>query len=179
MTGVDGSPAGRLLTLRVTDIRGEADGIRFFELRDPGGAELPRFEAGAHLRVTVELPDGDVVYHDAKRNLEVIETTVRSILLRGVLPVVIGGDHSISYPVIRAFDRMAPLTIVLGAHLDYKDEVCGLKLTNSSPFPRAQELAFVQRIITIGVRGVKSTDRELRESSSTACPRRWAITTSV
>lgn len=109
--------------------------------------------------------DADVLYYDAERNLEIIEATVRSILLRGVLPVVIGGDHSISYPVIRAFSRTAPLTIVLfDAHLDYKDEVCGLRLTNGSPFRRAQELPFVQRIITIGVRGVKSTDRELRES---------------
>lgn len=109
--------------------------------------------------------DADVVYYDAGRNGEVIEAGVRSILDRGALPVVIGGDHSISYPVIRAFDRADPLTIVLfDAHLDYRDSVLGLKFTNNSPFRRAQELPFVQTIITIGVRGIKSTDRELREA---------------
>lgn len=46
------------MTLRVTDIRDEAEGIRSFELRDPEGAELPPFEAGAHLQVEVELPNG-------------------------------------------------------------------------------------------------------------------------
>lgn len=100
--------------------------------------------------------DADVVFYDVGRNVEIIEAGVRSILDPGALPVVIGGDHSISYPVIRAFSRADPLTIVLfDAHLDYRDEVLGLKLTNNSPFRRAQELPFVQTIITIGVRGVK------------------------
>lgn len=49
-----------MLTLHVTDIRDEAEGIRSFELRDPGGAELHPFEAGAHLQVEVTLPDGQV-----------------------------------------------------------------------------------------------------------------------
>ena len=109
--------------------------------------------------------DADVIYYDAEGNAEVIEAAVRSIVDRAALPVVIGGDHSISYPVIRAFNQADPLTIVLfDAHLDYRDSVLGLKLTNNSPFRRAQELPFVQTIITIGVRGVKSTDRELRET---------------
>lgn len=46
------------MTLCVTDIRDEAERIRTFELRDPGGAELPPFEAGAHLEVEVKLPNG-------------------------------------------------------------------------------------------------------------------------
>jgi len=46
------------MTLRVAAIRDEADGIRSFDLRDPEGAELPPFEAGAHLEVEVELPNG-------------------------------------------------------------------------------------------------------------------------
>lgn len=109
--------------------------------------------------------DADVAFYDSERNVRVIEAGVRSILEGGALPVVIGGDHSISYPVIRAFSGSDPLTIVLfDAHLDYRDEVLGLKLTNNSPFRRAQELPFVQQIITIGVRGVKSTDHELRET---------------
>lgn len=67
--------------------------------------------------------------------------------------------------MIRAFNKAGPVTVVLfDAHLDYRDEVLGLRLTNNSPFRRAQELPFVRRIISIGVRGVKSTDRELLET---------------
>lgn len=47
-----------MLTLVVTDVRDEAAGIRSFELRDPEGGDLPPFEAGAHIQVEVELPDG-------------------------------------------------------------------------------------------------------------------------
>lgn len=109
--------------------------------------------------------DADVLLYDVERNVGVIESTVRQLLDRQALPVVVGGDHSISYPVIRAFSHGAPLTIVLfDAHLDYRDEVLGMRLTNNSPFRRASELPFVSRIITIGVRGIKSTDRELRET---------------
>lgn len=46
------------MTLQVSDVRDEGEGIRAFDLRDPGGADLPPFEAGAHLQVEVELPAG-------------------------------------------------------------------------------------------------------------------------
>jgi len=46
------------MTLRVAEVGEEAKNIRSFELRDPEGAELPPFEAGAHVRVEVELPGG-------------------------------------------------------------------------------------------------------------------------
>ncbi|MGE3957400.1 MAG: 2Fe-2S iron-sulfur cluster-binding protein [Vicinamibacterales bacterium] len=56
LTRADGH--AQLMTLRVAEIRDEAERVRSFELRDPGGAELPAFDAGAHLQVEVELPDG-------------------------------------------------------------------------------------------------------------------------
>lgn len=109
--------------------------------------------------------DAEIAYYDVERNLQAIELMAREILGRGALPVVLGGDHSISYPVIRAFEAHAPLTIVLfDAHLDYKDDVMGLRLTNNSPFRRAHELPFVEQIISFGIRGIKSTDRDLREA---------------
>jgi hypothetical protein len=77
----------------------------------------------------------------------------------------IGGDHSVSFPLIAAFENLGPLTIVLfDAHLDYRDTFLGLEFTNNSPFRRANELPFVKRIVTLGVRGIKSTDQEYRES---------------
>ena len=88
-----------------------------------------------------------------------------AILEKGALPVALGGDHSVSYPVVSAFGAFAPLTIVLiDAHLDYRDLSLGLRYTNNSPFRRISELDFVERIITVGVRGIKSTDLEYREA---------------
>ena len=79
--------------------------------------------------------------------------------------MISGGDHSISYPVLRAFESKGPLRVILiDAHLDYKDELMGLRYTNNSPFRRAFELPFVDQILSFGIRGMKSTDQELRES---------------
>lgn len=109
--------------------------------------------------------DVDIAFSDDSRNHARIESMVRRVLDRGAMPAILGGDHSISYPAIRAFDRFGPLTIVLfDAHLDYRDRFLGLQFTNNSPFRRARELAFVDKIISIGIRGIKSTDREFRES---------------
>ena len=113
----------------------------------------------------VDCGDVDVIYFDQERNFRLIAESVSKILDRDALPVVLGGDHSISYPVLRAFEKYGPLRIVLiDAHLDYKNELMGLKFTNNSPFRRAFELPFVEQILSFGIRGIKSTDQELRES---------------
>jgi agmatinase len=89
------------------------------------------------------------------------------IVERGALLASIGCEHSVSFLLIAAFERFAPLTIVLfDAHLDYRDRFLGLEHTNNSPFRRASELTFVKRIVTIGARGIRSTDLEYRESLS-------------
>ena len=113
----------------------------------------------------VDCGDVDVIYFDQERNFRLVAESVGRILDRGALPMILGGDHSISYPVLRAYEKLGPLRIVLiDAHLDYKDELMGLKHTNNSPFRRAFELPFVEQILSFGIRGIKSTDQELRES---------------
>ena len=113
----------------------------------------------------VDCGDVDVIYFDQERNFRLIADSVSKILERGAVPMVLGGDHSISYPVLRAFESRGPLRVVLiDAHLDYKDELMGLRYTNNSPFRRAFELPFVEQILSFGIRGIKSTDQELRES---------------
>lgn len=117
----------------------------------------------------VRLADvGDVdVSLDAEQSRASITKAVREILSTNALPLLLGGDHSISFPAVQAFEAHAPLTVVLiDAHLDYRDSFLGLKFSNNSPFRRVHELGFVRQIITVGVRGIKSTDQEYRESLS-------------
>lgn len=111
---------------------------------------------------------GDVdVSLDAERTREAIRSTVSELRRTGAMPVVLGGDHSITFPVLQAFEGSGPLTVVLiDAHLDYRDAFLGLRFSNNSPFRRAHELGFVRQIITVGARGIKSTDQEYRESLS-------------
>jgi agmatinase len=124
--------------------------------------------AGQHRLQNVQFADVgdvDVTNFDLEHNFKAVETLVGSVLAKNALPVVLGGDHSISYPVVRAFAAYAPLTVVLfDAHLDYRDEVMGQRYTNNSSFRRIQELGFVKQIITLDLRGIKSTKRELEET---------------
>ncbi|RYE71936.1 MAG: arginase, partial [Hyphomicrobiales bacterium] len=78
---------------------------------------------------------------------------VRHILKGGGLPIVLGGDHGITNPILRAYDEMGPITLVhVDAHLDWRDEVNGVRDGLSSPIRRASELPFVKDIIQIGLR---------------------------
>lgn len=110
-------------------------------LRDVGDVDLPSLEPElAHAR---------------------IEAAARAVRARCRVPLFLGGDHSVSYPLLRAFDDVADLHVVqLDAHLDFTDVRDGTKWSNSSPFRRAVEvLPNLTHITTIGLRGVRS-DRE-------------------
>ena len=141
---------------------------RFGWLGDPAGS-AGYFDIGQNITLMSDarmVDAGDVdVGIDTAVTHERITSHARSIVDRGLLLASIGGDHSVSFPLVTAFEKFAPLTVVLlDAHLDYRDNSMGLKFTNNSPFRRIHELSFVGRIVTVGVRGIKSTDREYRET---------------
>ncbi len=141
---------------------------RFGWLGDDAGSS-GYFDIGqnATLLSGVRIVDaGDVdVRLDAAVTRERTTSHARSIIDRGLLLASIGGDHSVSFPLLAAFEKFEPLTVVLlDAHLDYRDKSMDMAFTNNSPFRRIHELPFVKRIVTIGVRGIKSTDREYRET---------------
>jgi agmatinase len=75
------------------------------------------------------------------------------MLRGGALPIILGGDHGITNPVLRAYDEVGPITLVhVDAHLDWRDEVNGVRDGLSSPIRRASELPFVENIVQIGLR---------------------------
>ncbi len=89
------------------------------------------------------------------------EQATRKILAAGAIPIVLGGDHGITNPILRAYDNQGPLTIVhIDAHLDWRDEVNGVKDGLSSPMRRASELPFVKDIIQIGLRASGSARQQ-------------------
>lgn len=90
---------------------------------------------------------------DVKSHYRLAEEAVRTILERGARPVVIGGDHGVPIPVFRAFEGHGPLTLVhIDAHIDWRDEVSGVREGYSSPIRRASELVQFERIFQIGMR---------------------------
>jgi agmatinase len=116
----------------------------------------PMIPAGARLRV-VDAGDVSGIAEDGAGNVRRAEAAVRSVLAAGAVPILLGGDDSIPVPALRAFDAAAPLTVVqVDAHLDFRDEVAGVREGYSSPMRRAAEMAHVQRIVQVGLRGVGS-----------------------
>jgi agmatinase len=82
---------------------------------------------------------------------------VAAILDRGAVPICIGGDDSVPTPILRAYEGRGPITVLqVDAHLDFRDEVDGVREGYSSPMRRASEMAHVGRIIQVGLRGVGS-----------------------
>jgi len=109
----------------------------------------------------VDVGDADIVHTDTVRSHANIEAGVRAILAAGALPVVIGGDHSITIPAIAAFSDAAPLHVVqIDAHLDFVDERHGVRNGHGSPMRRAAEREWVTGLTQIGIRNVSSTAKE-------------------
>ena len=94
------------------------------------------------------------------------ETAVRKILAAGALPLIIGGDHAIPIPVLRACDGNGPITLVqIDAHIDWRDEVNGVTQGLSSPIRRASEMPHVGEIFQIGIRAQGSAHPEEVEAA--------------
>jgi len=94
------------------------------------------------------------------------EAAVRKILSAGAMPIVLGGDHGIPIPVLRAMDGEGPITLIqIDQHLDWRDEVNGVREGYSSPIRRASEMAHVGEIFQIGLRATGSARPEEVEAA--------------
>jgi agmatinase len=89
-------------------------------------------------------------------NLEQIAKYVAWIVNAGSLPAIVGGDHSITYPALRAFADRGPIHVVqFDTHQDFVDERRGARLGHGNVMRRVSELPFVTGISQIGIRGLQ------------------------
>ncbi|MEM9249783.1 MAG: agmatinase [Pseudomonadota bacterium] len=109
----------------------------------------------------VDMGDADIVHTDTNASHANIETAVRAARTAGALPVVLGGDHSVNIPCVRAFGDHGPLHIVqIDAHLDFVDERHGVRHGHGNPMRRAAEQDHVTGLSQFGIRNVSSTAKE-------------------
>jgi agmatinase len=94
-----------------------------------------------------------------------IERAVSTLLEKGERPISLGGDHSVTYPIIRAFARQHPdLTILhFDAHPDLYDEFEGNRVSHACPFARIMEERLAARLVQIGIRTLNQHQREQAE----------------
>lgn len=113
----------------------------------------PLFPAGREWRIT---DCGDVPGdpRDLDGNARRATEAVGAILAAGAVPLVVGGDHAIPPLVVAAYEKLGPLHIVdIDAHLDFREEIGGVRDGYSSPMRRLREMPWVRDIHEIGLRG--------------------------
>lgn len=100
--------------------------------------------------------DIDIAPNSIEKSFELIEAGIARIVSRA-LPVSVGGDHSVSLPILRAVAKKhGPVGLIhFDAHPDTWDEYFGGKYFHGTPFRRAIEESLVdpKRMIQIGIRG--------------------------
>jgi agmatinase len=117
----------------------------------------------------VDIGDADMIHTDTLKSHDNIEVAVRAILAAGALPVVLGGDHSVHIPCIRAYDDQPPVHIIhIDAHLDFVDERHGVRYGHGNPLRRASEMAHVTGFTQLGIRNVSSSNRQDYEAARAA-----------
>jgi agmatinase len=107
----------------------------------------------------VDCGDADMVHMRPDVCLQNICDAVSRIVARGALPVVLGGDHSVPIPVLRALKDHGPLYVIqIDAHLDFVDERFGVREGHGNVMRRIAEMPHVEGFAQIGVRGPGSSD---------------------
>lgn len=91
-----------------------------------------------------------------RSHIDRAEQAVRRIRAAGALPIILGGDHGIPIPVFRAYDDDEIVLIQIDQHLDWRDELNGVRDGLSSPMRRASEMPHVKAMFQIGLRNTGS-----------------------
>jgi arginase len=135
----------------------------------PGPAEAPpliraalrsphwnsRSESGTDVSVGASLQDvGDLHLPAAGWSRDRIESGIADLLARGARPLALGGDHSVTYPILRAMARRHHrLTILhIDAHSDLYEEFEGDRFSHACPFARIMEERLATRLVQVGIR---------------------------
>jgi guanidinobutyrase len=102
---------------------------------------------------------GDVAVNtfDLKKSVGIIEGAFDDILGHGSIPLTLGGDHTLTLPILRAMAKKhGPVALIhVDAHADINDEMFGEKIAHGTPFRRAVEEGLVvgEKVFQIGLRG--------------------------
>jgi agmatinase len=120
-------------------------------LTSPAGNQFS--ELGADLSLMSDAGDLALSPDGAAARAE-IEAAFTAVLAREQVPIALGGDHSITYPIMRAIAaRHSAVTILhIDAHGDLYDEFAGDRHSHACPFARIMEERLCARLVQVGIR---------------------------
>ncbi len=104
---------------------------------------------------------GDLALPETAEARGLIEAGIALVLADGARPLALGGDHSVTYPILRAIHaRHGPVTILhVDAHPDLYEEFEGDRYSHACPFARILEEGLASRLVQVGIRTMNSHQR--------------------
>ncbi|MGB7296982.1 MAG: agmatinase [Candidatus Aminicenantales bacterium] len=144
-------------------LRGAAGGPAAIRASSTGKARNPVTELGVDLEhdtVIVDLGDIDTS-GDVDKTFLRIETAVAAIIRKKAKPIILGGDHSITYPILKAVAGAYRAVDILhfDAHPDLYEDLYGDRLSHACPFARIMENGLAKSLVQVGVRAATLDQR--------------------
>ena len=117
-------------------------------------------ESGRDIAKSIE-DLGDLRFDSGKDAIETISDGIAGVLERGYAPLALGGDHSVSYAIVRAVAQVHPEPTILhfDAHPDLYDEFQGSHYSHACPFARIMEAGLAKRLVQVGIRTANDHQR--------------------
>ena len=120
-------------------------------------------ESGAEFGREIILDDvGDLSLTEEASDDALIERSVTSAITDGYVPLLLGGDHAVTYPILRGIAAAhGPVEILhFDAHSDLYDALDGNRRSHGSPFARIMEEGLASRLVQVGIRTLNAHQRE-------------------
>jgi arginase len=134
-------------------------------LMDKEGSANAFAENGLEIKENHNYQDcGDMVFKETnpKKAFTIIQNKVKNLLKDSSKVLSLGGDHSVSYPIISAFsEKYKGLNILhLDAHADLYDNFDNNPYSHASPFARLMESGKIYSLTQVGIRTLNTHQRE-------------------
>lgn len=122
-------------------------------------------ESGAELRRDIRFEDAGDLPLNGDNEQQLIFDSVALALKKGHLPIILGGDHSITYPIVKAIAAQHGAINILhiDAHPDLYEIYKGNRLSHACPFARIMENHLAQRLVQVGIRTLNNHQRQQAE----------------
>jgi len=120
-------------------------------------------ESGLELGRDLVVDDrGDLALDESDRDLSRIFDAAREATEAGVVPIFLGGDHMVTFPIVSGLARVhGPVNILhFDAHPDLYDDFEGDPFSHASPFARIMEKGLARRLVQVGIRTMNGHCRE-------------------
>ena len=130
-------------------------------------------ESGMDLQTHPRIQDlGDLDFTSAPDPRHLIEQGIHDALERVDRTLSLGGDHSITYPILKSYhNKFGPINVLqLDAHPDLYDVLDGNRFSHACPFARAHEAGLIKRHVQLGIRTLNAHQKMQAEKFGVEIP---------